>query len=80
MLYLAAKGLSLFQIGLMETVFHVTSFLMEVPTGVVADLYGRKVSRALGRAADVVSTALILLSHNFTESPSALSFGAQLQS
>ncbi len=66
MLYLAAKGLSLFQIGLMETVFHVTSFLMEVPTGVVADLYGRKVSRALGRAADVVSTALILLSHNFT--------------
>lgn len=66
MLYLAAKGLSLFQIGLMETIFHITSFLMEVPTGVIADLYGRKVSRALGRAADVLSTALILLSHNFT--------------
>ena len=66
MLYLAFKGLSLFQIGLMETIFHVTSFLMEVPTGAIADLYGRKTSRVLGRVADVISTALILLSKDFT--------------
>jgi MFS family permease len=66
MLYLAFKGLSLFQIGLMETIFHVTSFLMEVPTGAIADLYGRKTSRILGRAADIISTALILLSKDFT--------------
>jgi MFS family permease len=66
MLYLAFKGLSLFQIGLMETIFHVTSFLMEVPTGAIADLYGRKTSRILGRVADVISTALILLSRDFT--------------
>jgi len=66
MLYLAFKGLSLFQIGLMETIFHVTSFLMEVPTGAIADLYGRKTSRILGRVVDVISTALILLSKDFT--------------
>jgi MFS family permease len=66
MLYLAFKGLSLFQIGLMETIFHATSFLMEVPTGAIADLYGRKTSRILGRVADVISAALILLSRDFT--------------
>lgn len=65
MLYLAFKGLSLFQIGLMETIFHITSFLMEIPTGAIADLYGRKASRVCGRVANFVSIALILLSKDF---------------
>lgn len=65
MLYLAAKGLNLLQIGLMETVFHATSLLMEVPTGMMADLYGRKFSRSLSRVAALVSTVLILVSKDF---------------
>lgn len=39
---LAARGFSLTQIGLAETVFHLTSFLFEVPSGVVADVFGRR--------------------------------------
>ena len=30
MIYLASKGMSLTQLGLLETVYHITSFLMEV--------------------------------------------------
>ncbi len=42
MIYLAYRGFSLLELGIFEGVFHITSFLMEVPTGVVADLWGRK--------------------------------------
>lgn len=60
MLYLAYKGLSLMEIGIMESIYHLTSFLMEIPTGIVADLYGRKVSRILGRVFNVFSIILLL--------------------
>lgn len=65
MLYLAQKGMSLIQIGLLESIFHVTSLLMEVPTGMVADLYGRKTSRILGRAAACLATLLMLGADSF---------------
>jgi len=48
MTYLAFKGLTLVEIGLCESTFHVVSLFMEVPTGMIADLYGRKASRLLG--------------------------------
>jgi MFS family permease len=65
MLYLASKGLSLTQLGLLETIFHVASFLMEVPTGVIADVFGRKVSRILGRMASLLSIILLFTVNNF---------------
>lgn len=64
MLYLAYKGLSLFEIGLMEAIFHLTSFTMEVPTGIVADLLGRKTSRLLGRFVAILSTVMMIFSSN----------------
>src|SRR6056297_792169 len=63
MLFLASRGLSLFQIGIMESIFHITSFIMEIPTGMVADLYGRKISRLLGRVATIISFLIMLFSH-----------------
>ncbi|WP_242866723.1 MFS transporter [Abyssisolibacter fermentans] len=65
MIYLAAKGMSLMQLGILEAIFHITSFFMEIPTGIVADIYGRKVSRITGRFASVVSTIILLYSNNF---------------
>jgi len=62
MLYLAYRGLSLFEIGLMESLFHLTSFTMEVPTGVIADLFGRKTSRIIGRLVAILSTILMIFS------------------
>ncbi|OJV66535.1 MAG: MFS transporter [Clostridiales bacterium 38-18] len=65
MIYLASKGMSLTQLGILETIFHITSLTMEVPTGAVADLYGRRVSRIVGRICSVISVMLLLFSHSF---------------
>ncbi len=65
-LYLSFKGLSLVQIGLLESVFHLTSFLCEVPTGAIADIYGRKTSIIIGRIFSFISTMLMIYSDSFT--------------
>lgn len=65
MIYLAGKGMSLTQLGLLETVFHITSFAMEVPTGAVADIFGRRISRILGRIFSLTSVILLLTADNF---------------
>lgn len=64
MLYLAYKGLSLFEIGLMETVYHISSFSMEIPTGAVADLLGRRVSRILGSIMTIISIVIMIFGQN----------------
>ena len=61
LIYLASKGLSLAWIGIMEGIFHVTSMLMETPTGVVADLFGRKTSRLLGIVSYLIHIGLLLM-------------------
>jgi MFS family permease len=65
MIYLAAKGMSLTQLGLLETIFHITSFAMEVPTGAIADIFGRRISRILGRIFSLSSVILLLTADNF---------------
>lgn len=69
MIYLASKGMSLTQMGLLETIFHITSFLIEVPTGAVADLFGRKAIRVLGRIMSFISVILLLVADNFNGLP-----------
>lgn len=39
---LLSRGFSLVDVGIAEAVFHVVSFLCEVPSGMLADLLGRK--------------------------------------
>lgn len=65
MLYLAYKGMSLTQLGLLETIFHITSFAMEVPTGAVADIFGRRISRIMGRFMNIISVIILLSSDSF---------------
>ncbi len=62
MLYLAARGFSLVQIGIYEGIFHLTSLTMEIPTGAVADIYGRKTSRLLGAA--LYTVYLLILAYS----------------
>ena len=40
--FLLSRGFTLAQVGVAEGVFHVVSFLCEVPSGMAADLVGRK--------------------------------------
>lgn len=53
-IYLAQQGFSLFHIGLLQSILHATMFLFEIPTGVIADLVGRRVSLLIGRSLTVL--------------------------
>lgn len=62
--FLRSRGLSYAAIGLMETVFHVSSLLCEMPTGLIADRWGRKVSLAVGRALCALSALINVSARN----------------
>ncbi len=65
MIYLFSRGFSLVQLGILEGIFHLTTFVMEIPTGIVADLWGRKLSRVLGRITFLISLGILFLSQSF---------------
>lgn len=58
--FLVIKGFSLVDVGICESVFHITSMLGEMPTGIISDLYGRRLSRLLGRMVEIVSIILLI--------------------
>ncbi len=78
---LAARGYSLVEIGIAETIFHITSLMFEIPSGILADVFGRKkmliVSSVMRMAGNIVmilsnglpmvclSLAFYALSYNF---------------
>lgn len=47
-LFLRSRGLSYTQVGLLNTVYSVTVMLFEVPTGALADHFGRRLAMGLG--------------------------------
>jgi MFS family permease len=63
--YLAFKGLTLVEIGLCESVFHIASLVFEVPTGLIADRFGRKLSRMLAVISRMIYLVLLLFVNNF---------------
>ncbi len=65
MIYLMTRGFSLIELGILEGVFHLTTFVMEIPTGIVADLLGRKPSRLLGRLFFLLSLGIMFWSRSF---------------
>lgn len=65
MIYLASKGMSLTQLGILEGIFHVTALVMEVPTGAIADMLGRKTSRLIGRVFTIAFVVLLLTGNSF---------------
>lgn len=79
---LAARGYSLMEIGIAETVFHITSLMFEIPSGILADVFGRKkmlivstIMRMIGSSIMIQSNGLVMvclsiaffaLSYNFS--------------
>lgn len=61
---LAARGYSLAEIGLAETVFHITSLLLEIPSGVFADLFGRKKMLLVSSFLRMIGNVVMILSGN----------------
>jgi MFS family permease len=66
-LFLLSRGLDLFQLNLVLATFLISSFLFEVPTGAVADVFGRKVSFLASCAVRAVAFALYAVSDSFPE-------------
>lgn len=64
MALLAARGFSLAEIGFAEAVFHLTSFLFEVPSGVIADVFGRRRSMVASQCMFAAASAAMLLSRS----------------
>ncbi|WP_297427848.1 MFS transporter [Clostridium sp.] len=64
-LYLGFKGMSLVEIGIIESIYHVASVLFELPTGAIADLYGKKFSVIVGRIMSIISCILMIISNRF---------------
>src|SRR5213592_2127992 len=58
--FLQRKGLSLTQIGILEAIAWILTAALEVPTGLIADRWGRKASIAIGALLYSVAMFLIL--------------------
>ncbi|KGP71693.1 MFS transporter [Pontibacillus yanchengensis] len=65
-IYLSDSGLSMTQIGIVEALMHVAVVLFEIPTGMIADLYGRKVSLLIGNVLSIGYGGLMLVSDSFS--------------
>ena len=62
---LAARGFSLAQIGFAETVFHIVSIMFEIPSGVLADVFGRKKTLLLSCLMRIIANLVMVFSNNF---------------
>lgn len=61
---LAARGFSLWEIGLAESVYHIVSLFCEVPSGMAADLLGRKKTLLSGGVLTVTCNLLMAFAPN----------------
>ena len=75
-LLLVSDGYSLIQVGFAETVFHITSLICEIPSGMMADVYGRKKMLALGNIMAFIGCLITAVSENFTVACMAMPFYA----
>lgn len=63
--YMAYRGLSLEEAGLIFGMYSFFMVLLEYPTGVIGDYYGHKVSVALSNLVSSISVFLFIFSGNF---------------
>jgi len=73
---LAARGFPLWQIGLAEGVFHLVSLIGEIPSGMAADLLGRRRSLAVSGLCGVLSALVMAFSTNYLHICISMAFSA----
>lgn len=73
---LAARGYSLVEIGIAETVFHITSLIFEIPSGVLADVFGRKKMLIVSTIMRMFGSFVMIFSDNIFMVCMSLSFFA----
>ena len=75
-LLLALRGFSLVEIGLAEAVFHVVSLCCELPSGLLADVLGRKRTLAASQVMFVFAALLMTVSQGMGGVYLSLAFSA----
>lgn len=73
---LAMRGFSLLEIGMLESIFHIVSCLFEIPSGVAADVFGRKKTMVMSQLASLLSGVMMILSEGFWTTAFAIGFSA----
>ena len=73
---LASRGYSLVEIGIAETVFHITSLLFEIPSGVLADVFGRKRMLLVSTILNMIGCLVMIGSVNLAHVCIAMAFFA----
>lgn len=73
---LALRGFSLVQIGMLESIFHIVSFIFELPSGVLADVFGRRKTLILSQLISLISCLFMILSKDFFTVAIAIGFSA----
>ncbi|MBR1798235.1 MAG: MFS transporter [Clostridiales bacterium] len=64
-LLLVSRGFSLIEVGFAETVFHLVSILCEIPSGMFADVVGRKKSLLLSCVTGALSGLFMIVPDNY---------------
>jgi MFS family permease len=64
-LFLLSSGLSYLQIGVLYSIKSIATNILEIPTGIFADLYGRKKSMLFSFASYIISFLIFYFSHSF---------------
>lgn len=73
---LAVRGFSMLEIGIAESCFHVASFLFEIPSGVISDVFGRKRSMVLSQCMAILSAVFMMFSNSLVQVCVALMLSA----
>lgn len=64
-IYFVALGFSFWQIALISSLRSIIGLIFEIPTGMIADIYGKKVSVVLGYSLSALTLFLVPLTDNF---------------
>ena len=70
------KRISLIEIGIIESIFHAVSICFEVPSGVAADVFGRKKTLVISQIVSLISNILMIFSGGFWSTALAMGFSA----
>lgn len=64
-IFLLARGLNLFEVNLVNVVFYLMVFAFEIPTGAIADVFGRKKSFVISCFITAGANFIYAASHSF---------------
>ncbi|MEE0468754.1 MAG: MFS transporter [Blautia sp.] len=71
---LAMRVFSLLEIGMLESIFHIVSCIFEIPSGVAADVFGRKKTMVMSQLASLLSGVMMVWSEGFWATAFAIGF------